>query len=393
MPEKAINAKVITDDTCTKVIHVQGSLSSYIMDDYNLSGHKPLTENIEPVALPKDHSFTRSKLVSLMKEKDRIVKTMTDKKTGEVYQVFDQKMNINVTYLTSLKKALYFYEMQLKNNPDSKVWLNHRANKIFSNFSCTKSLAQLTTDFIDLAKSLMSKADKQKLEKSSVYGGPLVGEYRANRDPNPNEPYQGFPGILLECTEGFYSGPVEDNMPADGSIGKMEYHDGAVYIGLFKNGMPDGEGILTLPDKTVLKGRFEEGEFKERKALSDAFLSQIGEPIVKKSEKPISIIDQYLPSIETRHGKYIGPVNENNEPHGKGQLISNNGTYNVTFQNGILTDWPNKKTVEDLNTPWGKYSGPVLDDKPQGQGFIKDMGYTVRCVFDGGQYISEEAAK
>jgi hypothetical protein len=86
----------------------------------------------------------------------------------------------------------------------------------------------------------------------SHYRGPFVGIFQGNRDPNPEE---DFPGINLECKEGFYIGVAPDNMP--NGWGQMKFYDGAIYTGFFKGGVPHGEnGTLTLPKGIEIKSNF-----------------------------------------------------------------------------------------------------------------------------------------
>lgn len=87
--------------------------------------------------------------------------------------------------------------------------------------------------------------------------------------------YTMFIGLFsLNCMAG--SSPKENNIETihydngakfkgyciDGSpsYGKLFYTNGAAYKGKFLNGMPNGRGILTLADGSVIKGEFKNGK-------------------------------------------------------------------------------------------------------------------------------------
>lgn len=183
-----------------------------------------IPDQVKPLPLPPHSSQARKNLVSLLEQKEMVVLS----KEGKKVFVPNRKLE----YLAALKRNIDVYEQDLK--AEDSFWCSvcHATARLFS-----VSVTQQADDYYNCIKSTLSPKDRKLLETIEKYGGPFVGEYQANRDPKPNEPMQGFPGIDLQCPEGLYSGPVEDNMP-DGTMGRMIFKDGAIYTGPFKNGMP-----------------------------------------------------------------------------------------------------------------------------------------------------------
>lgn len=155
-----------------------------------------------------------------------------------------------------------------------------------------------------------------------------------------------------------------------------------LFVGFPVDGKPDGKGKLITKDNTTYYGEFENGSFKSGKiTFNDGREFALNE------------------DLRENRGTYTGFLNDNNRPHGPGTLTYNYNAsiHEGIFENGKLAQgtriFPNGNIVALNKTvghsgKTGTYSGPLNEkNQPHGEGIlITSEGTTLKGEFKNGTF-------
>lgn len=125
-----------------------------------------------------------------------------------------------------------------------------------------------------------------------------------------------------------YTGMFVDDAPH--GQGREEWEDGTQYEGLFKFGSKEGRGVFRTKEGSIYEGEFRKGRFE-----GEGTLTTMSKTKYKGTWKAAEL--QSPAEIVYDDGKvYIGEVNKEMKPHGRGKIESHKKTYFGNFKNGSL---------------------------------------------------------
>lgn len=119
--------------------------------------------------------------------------------------------------------------------------------------------------------------------------------------------------------------------------GHIDYTNKAYYTGDFKDGLPDGEGMLTFNDRdSLIMGKYQ-GTFKDGKYFSGELIIRYPNRTCKTAFENGQPVGKGTITYDLGDF-YIGQLDADERPSGYGQLSCDNGTrvYEGNFENGML---------------------------------------------------------